>query len=176
VIFVPAELAGAFIIELEPMGDERGEFARTFCSSEFKAHGLVADVAQCNLSRNRRRGTLRGMHYQAGAYAEAKLIRCVRGSVFDVLVDLRMDSPTFRQWMSVNLDSLSNRMLYAPPGVAHGFQTLEDETELLYQMSMPYAPQFQRAVRWDDPAFGIVWPDAERIISERDRNHPLVIF
>ncbi len=168
----PLEIQGAFLIEPEPLEDERGSLSRTFCRHEFEAHGLIPDVVQCNLSRNKLRGTLRGLHYQAAPHGEAKLIRCTRGSVFDVLVDLRPDSPTYMRWISTHLAGTSDRMLYAAPWLAHGFQTLEDDTELFYQISAAYEPALQRAVRWDDPAFGIAWPDGPRIISERDRAHP----
>lgn len=152
--------------------DERGFFARTFCSEEFAAQGLNPRVAQCNLSHNRKRGTLRGMHYQAPPRAEAKLVSCTRGAVYDVIIDLRAGSQTYCRWFSAVLRAGENRMLYVPEGFAHGFQTLEDDTMVFYQMSEFYAPECARGVRWDDPAFGIRWPVAEKIISDKDRRLP----
>lgn len=171
-IFRETPLAGAFVIELERIEDERGWFARTFAAAEFEEHGLEAVVVQCNLSFNARRGTLRGMHYQAEPYGECKLVRCTRGLLYDVVVDLRPDSPTFRRWHGVELRAESGLMLYLPKGLAHGFQTLADGTEVFYQMSERHVPSHARGVRWDDPAFAIEWPEDERIISERDRTFP----
>jgi dTDP-4-dehydrorhamnose 3,5-epimerase len=170
--FLETALQGAFIIELDRQEDERGFFARTWCQREFIAHGLNPRLVQCNVSFNRRRGTLRGMHYQVAPYAEAKLVRCTRGAIYDVIIDLRPDSPTFTQWIAVELTADNHRMLYIPEQFAHGFQTLEDNTEVFYQMSEFYAPECARGVRWNDPAFAIAWPPAERIISERDRHYP----
>lgn len=168
-------LSGAYVIELEPHADERGYFGRSYCVREFEAHGLDPRVVQCNVSYNRQRGTLRGMHYQAAPDAEAKLVRCTRGAVYDVIVDLRPESTTFCEWRGVELSAepgVPARMVYVPEGFAHGFQTLEDDSEVFYQMSEFYAAQSARGVRWDDPAFGIEWPEPVRVISERDRTYP----
>lgn len=172
VIFRETTLAGAFVIEPEKREDQRGFFARTFCREEFSARGLNPDIAQCNVSFNKRKGTLRGMHYQAPPFAEAKLVRCTAGAIFDVIIDLRKSSQTFRRHFAVELCASSGKMLYIPEGFAHGFQTLLDDTEVFYQMSRPYAPQCARGVRWNDPSFSIEWPPAERTIVERDRNYP----
>jgi len=171
-IFTETKLAGAFVIELERHTDERGFFARTFCQQEFEAHGLKAEVAQCNVSFNKRKGTLRGMHYQAAPFAEAKLVRCTAGSIYDVIIDLRPVSATFKRHFAVELSAENHRMLYIPEDFAHGFQTLEDDTEVFYQMAQRYSAEHARGVRWDDPAFGIEWPKGERIIIERDQNYP----
>ena len=171
---IETKLKGAYVVEPEPAGDERGLFARTFCRDEFAALGLDTRVAQCSTSYNRRRGTLRGLHYQAEPYPEAKLVRCTAGSVYDVVVDLRPESHAFRRWFAVELTASSRRALYVPAGVAHGFQTLVAGAELLYMIDRPYAPGAARGVRWDDPALGIEWPDAPdgRTMSERDRGYP----
>jgi dTDP-4-dehydrorhamnose 3,5-epimerase len=171
-IFTETKLAGAFVIELERHTDERGFFARTFCWQEFEAHGLKAEVAQCNVSFNKRKGTLRGMHYQAPPFAEAKLVRCTAGSIYDVIIDLRPASSTFKRHFGVELSAENRRMLYIPESFAHGFQTLEDDTEVFYQMAQQYSAEHARGVRWNDPAFGIEWPKGERIIIERDQNYP----
>jgi dTDP-4-dehydrorhamnose 3,5-epimerase len=172
--FVETPLPGAWVIELEELGDERGWFARTFDAEEFRARGLNADVVQCNASFNARRDTLRGMHYQAEPHGESKLVRCVRGTIFDVAVDLRPDSPTYRDWHAVLLGADNRHAFYIPAGLAHGFQTLTDDCEVLYQMGNPYVPDAARGVRFDDPAFGIEWPKpaGERIVSERDAAYP----
>jgi dTDP-4-dehydrorhamnose 3,5-epimerase len=171
-VFGETPIAGAVLIELEPLVDERGSFARTFAVDEFAANGLETRVVQCNTSTNTRAGTLRGLHYQASPHAEAKLVRCVRGSIFDVVVDLRPESPTYCVWYGVELSAANLRMLFVPAGLAHGFQTLEDDTEVLYQMSAEYSAEHARGVRWDDPVFGIEWPDTDvRTISERDRDY-----
>jgi dTDP-4-dehydrorhamnose 3,5-epimerase len=171
-IFRETPLAGAILIELEPVADERGSFARTFAADEFAAHGLETRVVQCNTSTNARAGTLRGLHYQAAPRAEAKLVRCVRGAIFDVVVDLRPGSPTYCDWYGVELSASNLRMLFVPVGLAHGFQTLVDDAEVLYQMSEEYSAEHARGVRWDDPAFGIEWPEADpRTISVRDRDY-----
>ena len=171
-VFRETPIAGAVLIEVEPLIDERGAFARTFAVDEFAAHGLETRVVQCNTSTNARAGTLRGLHYQTAPFAEAKLVRCVRGSLYDVVVDLRPGSPTYCAWYGVELSASNRRMLSIAAGLAHGFQTLEDDTEVLYQMSEQYSAEHARGVRWDDPAFGIAWPDAgERTISERDRTY-----
>jgi dTDP-4-dehydrorhamnose 3,5-epimerase len=173
--FQATSLPGVWVIELERLGDERGWFARTFDEQEFRARGLNPVVVQCNASQNARRGTVRGMHYQAEPHAEAKLVRCVRGAAFDVALDLRADSPTYRAWHGVELSADNGLCLYIPEGLAHGFQTLADDTELHYQMGHPYVAEAVRAVRWDDPAFAIAWPPEPpggRTISQRDRTHP----
>ena len=170
-IFTETALPGAWIVDVERLDDSRGFFARTWCEREFAERGLNPRLAQCNVSFNKRRGTLRGLHYQAAPHREAKLIRCTRGAIHDVILDLRPDSPTFKRHVAVVLDAESRRMLYVPEGLAHGFQTLEDDTEGFYQMSAFYAPDHARGVRWNDPAFGIQWPEAERTISERDQRY-----
>lgn len=172
-IFKETTLKGAFLIELEPKEDERGFFARTFCAGEFSAHGLDPRLVQCSMSFNVRSGTLRGLHWQAAPHAECKLIRCTRGAIHDVIVDLRADSPTFRRHFAIELTADNRRQLYVPGGFAHGFQTLEDKTEVFYQMSEAFAPESARGVRWNDPAFGIQWPPVEhRILNERDASYP----
>jgi dTDP-4-dehydrorhamnose 3,5-epimerase len=171
-IFTETKLAGAFVIELERRTDERGFFARTFCQQEFEAHGLKTEVIQCNVSFNKSKGTLRGMHYQAAPFAEAKLVRCTSGSIYDVIIDLRPASATFKQYFAAELSAENRRMLYVPEDFAHGFQTLQDDTEVFYQMAQRYSAEHARGVRWNDPAFGIAWPGDERIIIERDRNFP----
>jgi dTDP-4-dehydrorhamnose 3,5-epimerase len=173
VIFEPAPVAGAFVIALEPVEDERGHFARTFCQDEFRGHGLDPCVAQCGVSVNPRRGTLRGMHVQAAPHAEAKLVRCTRGAIYDVILDLRGDSPTSGEWWAVELREADGRQLYVPQGVAHGFQTLEPDTEVSYQMSHRYVPEAATGVRWDDPAFGIEWPVDVAAMSAADRDRAL---
>lgn len=171
--FTGTKLEGAFVIDLEPLSDERGFFARTWCRREWQQRGLNAELAQCSISFSAKAGTLRGMHYQADPHAEAKLVRCTRGRIYDVIVDLRPDSPTFTQWTAVELGADDRRMLYVPERCAHGFQTLTDATEVFYQISAFHEPSSQRGVRWDDPAFGIMWPDAAgRVISSRDRAFP----
>jgi len=171
--FGELELPGAYLIELDRIEDDRGFFARTFCRREFAEHGLATEIVQANTAFNHRKGTLRGMHYQAEPHREAKLIRCTRGAVYDVIVDLRRDSPAFMRWVSVELTAENDALLYVPEGVAHGYQTLEDGTETSYLMSEFYEASAGRGVRWDDPAFGIEWPPAEeRVISEKDRSWP----
>jgi dTDP-4-dehydrorhamnose 3,5-epimerase len=170
--FTETHLAGAFIIEPEKFQDERGFFARTFCQSEFEAHNLNSTVAQCSVSFNLKKDTLRGMHYQVAPFEESKLVRCVRGSLYDVIIDLRPESPTFKDHVAVVLSAENGRMLYVPEGFAHGFQTLQDQSEVLYQISKSYSPAHAHGVRWNDPAFGIHWPRNPRIILERDRNYP----
>jgi dTDP-4-dehydrorhamnose 3,5-epimerase len=171
---VPIPLEGAFTVEIEPIEDERGFFARSFCKEEFRAHGLDPVVAQCNVSLNRLRGTLRGLHYQDKPYEEAKLVRCTLGAVWDVIVDIRENSATSHRWYAVELTAENHRALYVPRGFAHGFQTLVDESEVLYQMSEFYHPESSRGLRWDDPAFGISWPLPDPILSPRDRAYPLL--
>jgi dTDP-4-dehydrorhamnose 3,5-epimerase len=173
VIFTNTNLAGAYIIEPEPAIDERGYFARTYCSQEFERHGLNLRVAQCDISYNRKKGTLRGLHYQVAPLSEAKLVTCIAGSIYDVIVDLRPESPDYCQWFAVRLSARQPRsMLYIPENFAHGFQTLEDDTEIFYHMSQPYHPAAAKGVRWNDPALCIVWPEDHRIISERDKSFP----
>ncbi|MCA1627005.1 MAG: dTDP-4-dehydrorhamnose 3,5-epimerase [Acidobacteria bacterium] len=174
-VFRETKLAGAFVIEQELFEDERGFFARSWSEREFAAQGLATRLAECNISFNKQRGTLRGMHFQREPHAQAKLVRCTAGAIYDVIIDLRPESPTCKQWIGVELTARNRRMLYVPEGFAHGFQTLEDETEIFYQMSDVYAPEAGGGVRWDDPAFGIVWlpPDEDgRIINARDREYP----
>jgi dTDP-4-dehydrorhamnose 3,5-epimerase len=172
-IFTESELGGAWVIDIDPREDDRGFFARAWCEREFEAHGLSTRVVQCNVSYNHERATLRGMHYQAPPHAEVKLIRCTRGAIYDVIVDLRADSSTYKRWVAVELTAENRRMLYIPEGFAHGYQTLVDDTETYYQVSEFYEPASERGLRWDDPAFGIAWPDAERrIISDKDRTWP----
>lgn len=170
--FTELRLRGAYIVELEPLRDERGFFARSFCKREFSALSLGTSVAQCNVSVNEKRGTLRGMHFQRPPMEEAKLVRCVRGAIFDVLIDLRPGSPTFGQWLTVELTGENRKAVYIPEGFAHGFQTLENDTEVHYLMFEFYAPGYSGGIRWDDPAFGIRWPLSEPILSEKDRSYP----
>jgi len=171
--FISAGIAGAYIIEPEEIEDERGFFARTYCSEEFAAHGLALRIEQCSISFNLRRGTLRGMHYQIEPHAEAKAVRCTRGAVYDVLLDMRFGSATFGRWRAFELTAENRRMVYVPQLVAHGFQALADQTEVFYQMSAAYEPSCARGARSDDPAFRIRWPIEEPILSERDARHAL---
>lgn len=159
-------------MQLESKPDERGLFARSWCQKEFEEHGLNPKLAQCNVSFNTRKGTLRGIHYQAAPHQEAKLVRCTRGAIYDVAVDLRPDSITFMHWIGVTLTAADRNMVYVPEGCGHGFLTLEDETEVFYQMSEFYYPELSRGVRWDDRSFQIVWPGEVKVISERDRTYP----
>ena len=171
--FVPTKLAGVYVVEPETRADDRGLFARTYCRDEFAAAGLNTTWVQCNVSYNRRAGTLRGLHWQADPHAEVKLVRCTAGAAFDVVVDLRPGSPTHRQWVAVELTAENRRAVYIPGGCAHGFQTLADGTELFYQMSEFYHPESARGARWDDPVLAIEWPPCDRrIISERDLAFP----
>jgi dTDP-4-dehydrorhamnose 3,5-epimerase len=165
-------IPGAYVIELEPIVDERGFFARTWCKQEFRQFGLNANIAQCSISFNTRRGTLRGMHYQDKPHAETKLVRCSAGGIYDVIVDLRLQSPSYCRWFAVELTAANQKMLYVPESVAHGFQTLADHTEVVYQISDTYQSECARGVRWDDPLFGIEWPIEEIVISQRDRAFP----
>ena len=168
--FTEAKLQGVFIIDIERFEDERGFFARAFCQKEFEAYGLNPRVTQCNISFNKKKGTLRGMHYQVAPYEEAKLVRCTRGAIYDVVIDLRSDSPTFKRWTAVELTAENRKMLYVPEGFAHGFQALEDNTEVFYQMSGFYHSESERELRWNDPAFGIEWPIANPTISNKDQS------
>jgi dTDP-4-dehydrorhamnose 3,5-epimerase len=170
--YIETPLAGAFVIEPERFEDERGFFARTFCAKEFAERGLDSRVSQANVSYNERRGTLRGMHYQRPPHAEAKLVRCTRGAIHDVIVDLRPDSTTYLGHFAVRLDEDNRTMLYVPEGCAHGYLTLADRTEVAYVMSEAYSPDHGAGVRYDDPAFGIAWPEPVRVILERDRTYP----
>ena len=171
-IFEETRLAGAWVIEPECMEDERGFFARTWCRREFAERGLSTEVAQCSISHNRKKGTLRGMHYQAPPHAEVRLVRCTRGAIYDVIIDLRPGSPTYRRWIAEELTAGNRRMLYIPQGFAHGFQTLVDDTEVFYQMSEFYHPESARGIRWDDPAIGINWPHRQVILSDKDATLP----
>jgi len=171
-IFRETKLPGAFAIDLEPKTDERGFFVRTWCQHEFAAHGLNTKLAQCSVSFNTRKGTLRGMHYQLAPHAESKLVRCTRGAIYDVIVDLRPQSPKFKDSFGIVLTAEKRDMLYVPEGCAHGFLTLEEGTEVFYQISEFQSPESARGVRFDDPAFGIAWPEKVEVISERDRNYP----
>src|ERR1700686_570994 len=172
VTFSETELPGAYVVELEKREDERGFFARTWCEREFLEHKLSPRTVQCNISFNKQKGTLRGMHYQVAPAAETKLVRCTQGAIYDVIIDLRQDSATFKRHLGVMLTAKNYKMLYVPEGFAHGFQALEENTEVFYQMSEYYSPQHARGVRWNDPAFGIDWPIGEPIMVERDRNYP----
>jgi dTDP-4-dehydrorhamnose 3,5-epimerase len=171
-IFHETKLRGAYEIHLEPITDERGFFARSWCKKEFAHHGLNSNLTQCNISVTSRKGTLRGMHFQAAPFAETKLVRCTRGRIYDVVLDLRPHSPTFRDWMAVVLTAEKRNMVYVPQGCAHGFLTLDDDIEVFYQMSEFYNAEAARGVRWDDPAFQIAWPERVELISERDRAYP----
>ena len=170
--FTEAPLAGAYVVGMERHADERGTFARSWCQREFRDIGIDHRLVQCNVSYNIRRGTLRGMHYQAAPFGEAKLVRCTRGALYDVMIDLRPASPTFLRWAAFELTSGDGKAVFIPAGCAHGFKTLEDDTEIFYQMSEFYAPQYARGVRWDDPLFGVEWPAGEITISPRDRAYP----
>ncbi len=173
-IFTETELQGAWIIDIEARRDERGYFARVWCAREFEAKGLKTDLVQCNIAYNHSKGILRGMHYQQAPHAEVKLVRCTRGAVYDVIVDLREDSPTRLKWIGVELTEDNHRMLYVPEGFAHGYITLQDNSELFYQVSEFYTPGAESGLRWDDPRVGIKWPDqGELLISEKDRSWPL---
>jgi len=163
---------GALVIEPERLSDDRGFFARSFCAREFEAHGLDPRVAQCNISFNPRRGTVRGMHFQRPPHAEAKLVRCTAGALWDVALDLRPESPTFCRHFALELSAENRKMLYLPEGLAHGYQTLADDTEVFYQVSAAYAPDHGAGVRWDDPAFDNAWPLPVTMIAERDRTYP----
>jgi dTDP-4-dehydrorhamnose 3,5-epimerase len=192
-LFTETKLKGAYIVDIEKLEDERGFFARSYCYREFEEHGLNPRLVQCNISFNLKKGTLRGMHYQAAPYEEARLVRCVRGSIYDVIIDIRPGSATYCQWIAVELaapcsqltaqgsppaahcsqlTAHSYTMLYIPEGFAHGFLTMEDNTEVFYQMSEFHAPDYARGFRWNDPGFRIKWPDDVKVISDRDRSYP----
>jgi dTDP-4-dehydrorhamnose 3,5-epimerase len=167
--FTPAKIPCVWTVEQERFADERGYFARTWCAEEFANHGLNPGLVQCSTSFNLKRGTLRGLHFQIAPYREDKLVRCTRGAIFDVAVDLRPDSPTFKQWVGAELTEANGLALYIPKGFAHGFQTLTDNSEVFYQMSQPYQPGYSGIVRWNDPTLNIPWPHTQPTISERDQ-------
>jgi dTDP-4-dehydrorhamnose 3,5-epimerase len=170
--FLETKISGVFEIHSELVHDERGFFARSWCQNEFASHGLNPRVVQCNISGSLRKGTLRGMHFQEAPFAETKLVRCTRGSIFDVALDLRRNSSTYRQWTAAVLTAVNHSMLCIPEGCAHGFLTLEDDCEVFYQMSEFYRPEAARGVRWNDSAFGIAWPEKMEVISARDASYP----
>lgn len=171
--FIATKLAGVMLIEPERHQDERGFFARTWCKDAFRQHGLNPELSQCSISFNHKGGTLRGLHFQTSPHEEDKLVRCTMGAIYDVALDLRQSSSTYKQWVAAELSAENRRMLYLPTGVAHGFQTLVDGSEVFYQISQPYVPGSACGVRWNDKAFAIDWPKAsERIMSDRDRSYP----
>jgi dTDP-4-dehydrorhamnose 3,5-epimerase len=170
--FYPTDLHDAYLIRLEPARDNRGSFARSFCAEEFAVHGLETNYPQHSISVSARRGTLRGMHYQRDPHCEAKLVRCSRGAILDVIIDIRSDSPTYRRWQQFELTSGNGHQLYIPKGFAHGFQTLSDDAEVNYLISAPYKPEFAHGIRYDDPAFAIRWPLTVTEISEKDLHWP----
>jgi len=171
-VFKETKVPGVMEVHMEPKADERGFFARSWCREEFEQHGLRSNVVQCSISFNSRKGTLRGMHYQAGRYAESKLVRCTKGAVYDVALDMRPSSETFLQWVGTELTAENHVALYIPEGCAHGFLTMEDETEVFYQMSESYHPEAACGVRWNDPIFNIAWPGTVEVISARDETYP----
>jgi dTDP-4-dehydrorhamnose 3,5-epimerase len=171
-IFTETKLKGAFVIEPERQEDSRGFFARTWCQKEFKVHGFNQCVVQCNISLSRKKGTVRGMHYQAKPFEEEKLVRCTKGTIYDVIIDLRPESQTFTQYVGVILTATNHKMIYVPKGFAHGFQAMEDNTEVFYQITCEYMPEYVRGVRWNDPAFAIEWPIKKPIILARDGSYP----
>lgn len=171
--FTELELKGAYLIELEKFEDKRGFFARTFCKKEFSDNGLDPELSQISIAFNKKKGTLRGMHYMLPPYKEAKLVRCSRGKIYDVIIDLRPESKTFKKWYSTELSQDMPKMIYLPEGFAHGYQTLAHNTEVIYHMSILFVPEYYTGVRWNDPAFKIKWPDVkDRIISEKDNSYP----
>jgi dTDP-4-dehydrorhamnose 3,5-epimerase len=170
--FIESSLRDACIITLEPKCDARGMFSRAFCQHEFHAHGLDVNIVQCNLSQSLARVTLRGMHYQLAPFAEVKLVRCIRGAIYDVIIDIRPTSPTYLKWFGTELTAANRHMLYVPEGFAHGYQTLSDDSEVFYMVSQGYAQDYERGIRWNDPACGLEWPIADPIISPRDASHP----
>ena len=171
-IFTPTKLAGAFIIDLKKIEDDRGFFARTFCLNEFKEQGIDIEIRQANTNLSAKKGTIRGMHYQNHPYEEDKVVRCTKGALFDVIIDLRKDSPTYKQWIGVELTENNHRALLVPKGFAHGFLTLEDNTEANYLVSQFYTPGAEAGIRYNDPQFGIEWPFEPVVVSEKDANHP----
>lgn len=172
-IFTETKLKGSFIVDIEPIRDDRGFFSRSFCQREFEKYKLNPNVVQTNVSSNKEKGTLRGMHIQFAPFEETKLVRCTRGRIYDVIVDLRTNSETFRQWVGVELSADSYRMLFVPEGFAHGFITLENNTDVTYQVSQFYTPLAEQGYRWNDPAFNIEWPMEPYIVSQKDRSHSL---
>jgi dTDP-4-dehydrorhamnose 3,5-epimerase len=170
--FTETELKNAYIIELNKIEDGRGFFARSWCKREFEEHGLNSNVVQANVSYNKLKGTLRGMHFQSEPYAETKLVRCVRGAIFDVIIDLRPDSATYKKWFGVELTEDNRKMLYVPENFAHGFETLTDDVEVTYQVTQFYMPGHEKGIRWNDPSFRIEWPLVISVISEKDKNWP----
>ncbi len=171
-IFTATKLPGAFVIEPKRFTDERGFFAPAWTQTAFATHGITVPTTECNISVSAKQGTLRGMHYQRPPYAQAKLVRCTAGAIYDVIIDLRPDSPTYKQWFSVELTADNRLMLYVPEDFAHGFLTLRDDTEVVYQVSAAYAPEYAAGVRWNDPAFGVEWPASELILLPRDAQYP----
>jgi dTDP-4-dehydrorhamnose 3,5-epimerase len=171
-IFTETKIKGAFIIKPELLTDDRGFFTRSFCTEEFEKQGLISSIVQCNISYNKKKGTLRGMHYQGPPHEEAKIVSCTKGAIYDVALDIRKDSRTYLQWVAVELTAENFVMLYIPKGCAHGFQTLTDDTRVYYQMTEFFYPECSNGVRWDDPAFGIQWPNYMRIMSDRDKEFP----
>ena len=173
-IFTESALPGVLMVDIERLADERGFFARTYCSTEFAERGLAPALSQCSVSYNARRGTLRGLHLQGAPHQEHKLVRCTAGSIFDVIVDVRPESPHYRRWASVELTAQNRRAVFIPPGFAHGFITMSDDAEVYYMISVPHAPAHARGFRWNDPAFGIQWPMTPSVISPRDAGYPLL--
>ena len=172
-IFNKTKLGGAYVVEMESIRDRRGFFARAWCSKEFEAHGLISQFVQANLTYSPKRGTIRGLHYQIAPHQEVKLVRCTRGATYDVIVDLRPESPTHKQWLAVELTADNHKMIYIPAGFAHGYQILVDDTEVFYQVGQFYAPEYERGARWNDPAFGVEWPmTSPLILSDKDKNWP----
>ncbi len=168
--FIETKLNGAYVIEIQKLEDTRGFFARTWCKNEFERHGLISHLMQANISFSNKKGTLRGMHYQIAPNQESKLVRCTKGAIYDVIIDLRPNSLTYKQWLGTELTAENYKMLYVPESFAHGFQTLENDTEVIYQVSQFYAPQSERGVRYNDPAFGIKWPVDVQVITDKDNN------
>jgi dTDP-4-dehydrorhamnose 3,5-epimerase len=175
-IFTKLNLEGAYLIQIQRHEDERGFFARSWCQREFSEHGLNPRLVQCNLSYNKKLGTLRGMHYQDTPFQEAKVVSCISGAIYDVIIDIRPGSPTFKEYLGITIDAQTHDMLYVPEGFAHGFLTLADETLVFYQMSEFYAPDYARGFRWNDPAFKVKWPAKVQVISSRDANYPDYLF
>lgn len=170
-LFIETKLKGAFVIELEKYSDDRGFFSRAWCQKEFKEQGINSQFVQANIGFSKNSGTIRGIHYQIAPFEEAKLVRCIRGAIFDVVLDLRPELPSFKQWFGVELSDENRKMLYVPEGCAHGYQTLVDNTEVFYQVSQVYSPESERGIRWNDPEFDIEWPiDEDLVISEKDQN------
>ena len=172
-LFIETKIKGAFVVELEKYSDDRGFFSRAWCQKEFKEQGIKSQFVQANIGFSKNSGTIRGIHYQIAPFEEAKLVRCIRGAIFDVVLDLRPELPSFKQWFGVELSDENRKMLYVPEGCAHGYQTLVDNTEVFYQVSQVYSPESERGIRWNDPEFDIEWPiDEDLVISEKDQNWP----